>query len=332
MVHGPGDVRLDEVDKPSAGPDDVLIQLKAAGICGSDFTYVANGGAMRVGGDLFGLGHEFRGVIVEAGANVTSFKVGERVAYNSFNSPADVGRASEQAGFGHFLLIRDIDSHPQSLVRVPENVSFEHAALVEPLSVSMRAVNRANPQPGERAAVFGVGPIGLGMVQALRLRGIDQIVAFDLSPLRRQLALDMGARAAFDPRETAPAKALGDLFGYGELWGAKLPLTEMYFETTGAPGVFEDIVRSCHLRSRIISVAIQKGAIQLDGSLLGKELTILGSLGYPTEFPQVIDYLSQGALQPTAMITDRFPIDDFLAAFEHARQTDKAGKVLLTFD
>jgi len=332
MVHGPGDVRLDEVEKPSAGPGDVLVQLKSAGICGSDFTYVAQGGAMRMDGEPFGLGHEFGGVIVEVGANVSSFKLGERVAYNSYNSPADVGRASEQAGFSHFLLIRDIDRHPQSLVRIPDNVSFEHAALVEPLSVSTHAVNRANPQPGERAAIMGVGPIGLGMIQALKLRGIDQIVAFDLSPLRRQLALEMGAIAAFDPRETPPAQALGDTFGHGDLRGFKLPLTEMYFETTGAPGVFEDIVRSCYLGSRIISVAIQKGAMQLDGNLLGKELTILGSLGYPTEFPQVVDSLAQGALQPSTMITDRFPIEDFLAAFEHARQSDRAGKVLLTFD
>lgn len=332
MVHGPGDVRLDEVDKPSAGPDDVIIQLKAAGICGSDFTYVANGGAMRAENKPFGLGHEFGGIVVEAGRNVTTFRVGERVAYNSYNSPADVGRASEQAGFSNFLLIRDIDRHQQSLVRIPQNVSFEHAALVEPLSVSMHAINRAAPQLGERAAIFGVGPIGLGMVQVLKMRGIDQIVAFDLSPLRRQLALDMGAMSAFDPRETPPAQALGETFGYGDLRGAKLPLTEMYFETTGAPGVFDDIVRFCYLGSRIISVAIQKGAMQLDGNLLGKELTILGSLGYPTEFPEVVDCLAQGSIQPSAMITDRFPIEDFIAAFEHAKKSDHAGKVLLTFD
>jgi threonine dehydrogenase-like Zn-dependent dehydrogenase len=332
MVHGPGDVRLDEVDKPSAGHDDVVIQLKAAGICGSDFTYVANGGAMRTEDKPFGLGHEFGGGVVEAGANVTAFRVGERVAYNSYNSPADLGRASEQGGFSHFLVMRDIDRHPQSLVRIPEDVSFEHAALVEPLSVSMHAVNRAAPQPGERAAIFGVGPIGLGMVQVLKMRGIEQIVAFDLSPLRRQLALDMGAIAAFDPRETPLAQALGDTFGYGDLRGFKLPLTEMYFETTGAPGVFDEIIRSCYLGSRIISVAIQKGAMQLDGNLLGKELTILGSLGYPTEFPKVVDCLSQGTIRPSAMITDRFPIDDFIAAFEHARKSDQSGKVLLTFD
>jgi threonine dehydrogenase-like Zn-dependent dehydrogenase len=333
MVHGPGDLRLDNVDDPQAGDRDIVIRLVAAGICGSDFSYVSVGGPGARASKPFGLGHEFAGEVIHAGKAVTSYRVGDRVAYNSYNSPAGVGRDSEEGGFSNYLLLRDIDDHSQSLVRVPENVSMEHAALVEPLSVAMHAVNRAVPKPGETAAVFGLGPIGLGIIVGLRGLGIEDIVGFDLSPLRRERALNLGARAVFDPRETPPTEALGKLRGYDVLRGESLPRTNLYFEATGAPGLIEQIADFCNLGSRIVTVAIQKKPVTLSPlALLGKELSILGSLGYPTEFPDVMRRLGEGLVDPEMMISDRYDFDDFLAAFDHAAQADRAAKVLLRFN
>src|SRR5262249_53046663 len=145
------------------------------------------------------LGHEFAGEIIEVGREVASYKAGDRVAYNSYNSPADVGRGGESGGFSDYVVLRAVDGHVQSLCHIPSTLSFQHAAWVEPISGAPHAVNRADPRPGESVAIFGVGPIGLGVIIALRWRGIDDIVAFDLSPLRRERALALGARAAFDP-------------------------------------------------------------------------------------------------------------------------------------
>ena len=131
------------------------------------------------------LGHEYAGEVIETGAEVRCFAVGDRVAYNSNNSPADMGRGGECGGFSQYVVLRDVDRQAQSLCRLPDNVSYEHAALVEPISVGAHAVNRADPQPGESITLFGAGPIGLGIIMTLVSRGFDDIVAFDLSKLRR---------------------------------------------------------------------------------------------------------------------------------------------------
>jgi len=329
-IHGPGDLRLDDAPRPAAGPLDIVIKVAAAGICGTDIHF-------RHMGPRFDrpmpLGHEFAGEIIEVGPQVRSFKVGERVAYNSNNSPADLGRGGEGGGFSPYLALRNVDGHVQSICRVPENVSLEHAALVEPISVAAHAVNRADPKPGESVAIFGVGPIGLGVVIALRWRGIEDIVAFDPSPLRRERAAALGARATFDPRERPPAEALTQLRGHGDVWGVKYPLTNIYFETSGAPGVLADIAKLANKQSRIITVAMQRHPVTLDGTkLMSKELSIIGSQGYPTEFPQVMEKLATGAVNPEMMITHRFPFADFLAAFDVASDPSGAAKVLLQFD
>jgi (R,R)-butanediol dehydrogenase/meso-butanediol dehydrogenase/diacetyl reductase len=332
VVDGPGILRLDEVERPVAGPRDVVLKVVAAGICGSDITYRTTGGPQMPGysGPL-ALGHEIAGEIIEAGPEVTSFKVGDRVAYNSFNSPADFGRGG-QGAFCDYVALRDVDAHPQSLCRVPAHVSLEHAALVEPLSVAAHTVNRVDPKPGESVAVFGVGPIGLGIVMAMRARGVDDIAVFDLSPRRREMARRAGARAAFDPRETPPAQALAELRGTALLWGRPYPITDVYVEASGAPGLLREIISLCNKGSRIVTVAIQKGELSLEPSaLMAKELTLMGSLGYPTEFPEVMDKLASGALDPEQMISHRFGFQDFLSAFETAADPAQAGKVVLNF-
>lgn len=329
VIHGPGDLRLDEGQPPKAGPGDLVIRVAAAGICGTDLHF-------RHLGPRFNrpmpLGHEFAGEVVEVGPQVRSFHVGDRVAYNSNNSPADMGRGGECGGFSEYVVLRDIDGHVQSLCKVPDNVSLEHAALVEPMSVATHAVNRAAPKPGEGVAIFGVGPIGLGIVMALRMRGIEDIVAFDLSPLRRNRALALGARAAFDPRDKPPADALGELRGHREVWGIKYPLTDLYFEASGAQGLLAQIAGFSNKQSRIITVALQRHPVTLDGTkLMSKELSIIGAQGYPTEFPEVMDKLAAKVVNPEMMITHRFSFSNFMEAFEIANDANHAGKVLLTF-
>ena len=128
VLHGCQDLRLDEVPRPAVGPGDLLIKVAAAGICGTDLHFRHMG--PRFAGRPMPLGHEFAGDVVEIGSGVTRFQVGDRVAYNSNNSPADMGRGGECGGFSHYVVLREVDGHVQSLCRVPDNVSFDHAALV----------------------------------------------------------------------------------------------------------------------------------------------------------------------------------------------------------
>jgi (R,R)-butanediol dehydrogenase / meso-butanediol dehydrogenase / diacetyl reductase len=330
VLYGPGDLRLDDAERPAAGSGDVVIKVAAAGICGTDLHF-------RKMGTRFNrpmpLGHEFAGEVSEVGSKVQSFKAGDRVAYNSYNSPADIGRGGECGGFSSHVVLREVDGHVQSLCRVPEEVSLEHAALVEPISVGAHAVNRADPRPGESVAIFGVGPIGLGVIMALRWRGIEDIVAFDLSPLRRERAKALGARAVFDPRENPPAVALAELRGSGALFGQTYPRTDVYVEASGAAGLLSEIASFCNKGSRIVTLAIQRQPVTFDGTkLMSKEISVIGSSGYPDEFPQVMEKLASGVVDPETMITHRLPFSNFLDAFEIADDASAAAKVLLWFD
>jgi 2-desacetyl-2-hydroxyethyl bacteriochlorophyllide A dehydrogenase len=330
VLHGPGDLRLDDAQKPVAGADDLVLRVAAAGICGTDLHFRNMGPRFKA---PMPLGHEFAGEVVDVGARVTQFRLGDRVAYNSNNSPADMGRGGECGGFSNYVILRGVDDHVQSLCKVPDGVSMEHAALVEPLAVAAHAVNRADPKSGESVTVFGVGPIGLGIVAALRMHGILDIVAFDLSPLRRARALALGARAAFDPRDKEPAAVLKELRGCGKIWGVEYPKTDIYFEVSGARGLLSQIADMSMKRSRIIIVAMQRDPVTFDGTrLMSKEITLIGASGYPTEFPEVMQELAARSIDPEAMVTHRFPFTDFLRAFEVADDASQAAKVLLTFE
>jgi 2-desacetyl-2-hydroxyethyl bacteriochlorophyllide A dehydrogenase len=330
VLHGPGDLRLQDAQRPTAGTKDLVIKVAAAGICGTDLHFRNMGPRFD---KPMALGHEFAGEVVEVGSEVTSFKLGDRVAYNSNNSPADMGRGGECGGFSNYVVLREVDGHVRSLCRVPDGVSLDHAALVEPLAVAAHAVNRAEPKPGESITIFGVGPIGLGIVVALRMKGFEDIIAFDLSPLRRERALALGAKAAFDPRENPPAEILKKLRGVGTIWGIEYPKTDIYFEVSGAPGLLAQIADFCMKRSRIITVAMQRQPVTFDGTrLMSKEISVIGASGYPTEFPEVMDELAARNVDPEAMITHRFPFSDFLNAFEVADDANGAAKVVLTFD
>lgn len=331
VLHAPQDLRFDDCLKPEIGAGDLLVKVAAAGICGTDLHFRHLG--PRFPEKPMPLGHEFAGEVVAVGAAVTRFTLGDRVAYNSNNSPADMGRGGECGGFSHYVVLRAVDDQVQSLCRIPEQVSYEHAALVEPISVGTHAVNRAAVQTGESVTLFGSGPIGLGIVMTLVARGIDDIVVFDLSPLRRDLALRAGARAAYDPRERPPQEVLGELRGHGQIWGVPHAKTDVWFEASGAPGLLADIAGFCNKGSRIITIAVHRKPIELDATkIMSKEISLIGSQGYPTEFPEVMDKIACGEIDPELMISHRFPFASFIEAFEVADNPQASAKVVLQFD
>ena len=329
-VHGPGELRLEEVAELEPGPGDVRIKVAAAGICGTDLHFRQMGSRH---GRPMPLGHEFAGEVVQVGTDVVSFEPGDRVAYNSYNSPADVGRGGECGGFSDHVIIRDVEGHVQSLCRVPPELDLQYAALVEPISVGTHAVNRAQVETGDSITLFGAGPIGLGVIMALRWRGIEDITVFELSPLRRQRALALGARHALDPRVDRPEEALGKLRGHSSLWGRRYPKTGVYIEASGAAGLLAQVAEFCAKGSRIITLAVHRQPVTLDGTrVMSKEISLIGSSGYDQEYPQVMDKLASGAAETELMISHRFGFSAFMEAFETANSPDLAAKVLLEFE
>jgi 2-desacetyl-2-hydroxyethyl bacteriochlorophyllide A dehydrogenase len=330
FVFGPGDLRLCNVEPPRAGPRDVVLKVASAGICGSDIGYVAIGGTMGPTGKPIPLGHELSAIVVEVGAEVSSVAGGDRVILNPLVNA--IGNGGPEGGFGERLLVRDVASQPQSLLRLPDSLSMDEGALVEPLAVAAHAVARLGARPGDKVAVFGAGPIGLASTVMLRQRGVEDLVVFDLSPFRRERALKLGARAALDPRKAPPAEALKELHGVVRVFSSEAPQTQGFIEASGAP-LLPEIIDFARAGAAICVASTQKKPVPVDFMrVMTRELTLSGALGYPTELGEVLALLAAGTVDLEPMVSHRFAGADFMAAFEMAKRPDQAAKVLVRYD
>lgn len=329
FVFGPGDLRLDEVPCPEPGPGDVVLRVGTVGVCGSDLAYVTAGGPNGPSETPAPLGHELAAIVAHIGKGVTGFAVGDRVVVNPLINL--IGNGGPEGGFAPWLLVRDVHQKPQSLLHLPNTVSMDHGALVEPLAVGMHAVNQLGAGVGDKVAIFGAGPIGLCALAALRHRGVTDTVVFDLSPFRRKRALQLGAKAALDPRETAPKDALSMHHGTVPLFRREAPSTTHFIEASGAP-VLEDIIALARARARICVVALHKKPAGVDFvQVMTKELTLTGAMGYPTELEDALAMLAQGEIDPEPLISHRFDGVDVLDAFAAAADPGNSAKVLVRY-
>lgn len=330
-VHGPGDVRLDEVLPALAGPEDVVVRIAACGICGTDLTFIRSGGAGPNGTMPLPLGHEAAGEIVALGEKVVGFVLGQRVLVNPMSESGVIGNGGPEGAFRRHLLIRDARAG-ESLLPIPDGVPYEIAALAEPLAVALHAVNRAEARPGERFAVFGAGPIGLGIVFWLKQRGVDDIVAIDLHDDRLERARELGASAVINSAREDFAARLGDLHGTVSVFGKRAVGTQGYIDAAGAPGLLPAVVPIANRHARYVVVASYRAKVELDlHEMLTSEMTITTSVGYPDELKEVIATIPRfiTALEP--MISHRLPFDDIIAAFDVASRGE-AAKVMIRFD
>lgn len=330
FVCGPNDLRLNDVEPPKAGPRDVVLRVGSVGICGSDLGYVAAGGLMGLVEKPFPIGHELSGTVAVAGEEVRSVKVGDRVVVNPLVNL--IGNGSTEGGFASELLIRDVVARPESLLPLPGNLSLDAGALVEPLAVAAHGVNQLGAKPGDKVAVFGAGPIGLASLVVLRHRGIEDVITFDLSPFRRERALALGARAAYDPRERAPRETLLAEHGAVQTFRQSLPATTHYLEASGAP-VIPNILSFAGAGASLCVISVQKKPVPVDfGLVMSKELRMVGALGYPTEFGEVLEMLGGGTVDLGPLVSHRFAGEDFLDALAMASRAGEAAKVLVQYD
>jgi threonine dehydrogenase-like Zn-dependent dehydrogenase len=329
-LHGPGDFRLDEIGEPTPGPADVVVRVAACGICGSDLTYVRTGGVAAPVVEPIGLGHELSGTIVAVGRGVRELEAGMRVIVNPMGGGNAIGNGSPEGAFAPLLLVRNAAAG-DGIYPIPDGLPFEKAALAEPLSVSLHAVNRANPAPGRRVAVFGAGPIGLGIVVFLRRRGIDDVSVIDVSDQRLDRARALGARVTINPAREDVAAQLGEAHGRGEVFGWPVVGTDTFFEVSGAAGVIPSIIGMAPFHAELVVVAVHHEPVPVSFQMaLGKEMTITTSMAYPNEFPEVLAMLASDVdLSP--MVSHRYPLHAFAEAFAVAQDRNASSKVLITF-
>lgn len=326
-VHAPGEIRLDEVPEPIAGPRDAVVRVAACGICGTDLRYVRQGGLIGPSDVAMPLGHELSGVVEALGAEVAGLRVGDRVVLNPTAAGNMIGNGGAEGGFAPKLLVRNA-AEGGSLYVLPDAVPDDLGALAEPLGVGMNAVDRSAISRDDRVVVFGAGPIGLAAIATLSDRGVGDVVAVDLSPRRLEIATALGARAVIDASREKPFVRLRTLHGESPVLGSPMAGSDVYIEASGAPEVIPRIIRHGKSDARLTVVALHGQDVPVSFlTVMMKQMTIRGAMEYPDDYGATIDLLARKDL--SAMISHRFPLERFDEALSVAADPTAGGKVMI---
>jgi len=327
-IHNVNDVRLDAYRHPEPGPQDVVVKMKACGICGSDLSYIKHGG-IPVPGTRTPLGHEGAGEIIHVGAEVSGIHLGQSVIVNPMNTPSNIGSGGPEGAFTEELLVREARLG-DSILPIPDGVPYDIAAMCEPLAVALHGINRAEARAGSKVVIFGCGPIGLGMVMWAVDRGCD-VVALDLSEERRARAQALGATAALDPTQCDLRAELARLHGEVPSFNRIGVGTDAFIDAAGAPNILSDVVMMAKYHARLVITAAHMQPIPFPvGRMLTSEMTVTTACGYPTEFPDVIAAMPRLANTIRSLISHTLPFDRVLEGLAIAA-TPQSAKVMIAF-
>ncbi|MFA4029364.1 MAG: hypothetical protein GDYSWBUE_000036 [Candidatus Fervidibacterota bacterium] len=341
VLHGINDIRIEEVEMPNIkNDDDVLIRIRAVGICGSDIHYYREG---RIGRFVVTkphiLGHECSGEVVEVGKAIKHLKPGDRVAiepgvgcrkckychegrYNLCPDETFMGTPPTNGAFTEYVVWSG-----DFVYKLPDEIPYEAGALCEPLAVALHAINMSDMKPAATVAVLGCGPIGLALIQAALASGASDVIATDIYPLRLAKAKELGASHVFNANEVDAVEAILDVTG-----GAGV---DVVFEAAG----------SVVTQRQSFSVVKSGGVIVLVGmtaeattevpllDLITREYQVRGILRYANSYPQAVAFTILGRVNLLPMVTHRFPLDKAVEALELSdTRKDESIKVMITMD
>ena len=319
-----------EVPIPEVGTDEVLVRIMAAGICGSDIHGMDGSTGRRIPPVI--MGHEASGVIEAIGTSVVGWGPGDRVTFDStIYDPSDwysrrglynlsdnrkvLGVSCKEfrknGAFAEYVTV------PQHILyKLPDNVSFEHASMVEPVAVAMHALNLTSISLNDTVVVGGAGMIGLFVIQLLKLAGCGQIITFDLDQDRLDLALSLGATSAFRADRVDVAQEVRGLTnGRG---------ADIGFEVVGTTTVLKTLVDSLRKGSQITLVGNISPVIDLPlQKVVTGQLKIQGSCAICGEYEQVLDLISRGLIEIDRMISGIVPLEEGAAWFSRLYNREK---------
>ena len=343
-------LEVKEVDKPAPKPDEVVIKVKACGICGSDIHFYetdADGYILYPGLTKFPtiIGHEFSGVVEEMGSEVQDLKPGDMVTseemiWCGYCTPCRNGFPNhcvnlEEIGFtipgamAEYIAVGakycwKIDAIAEHYG--DEDKAFEAGALVEPTSVAYNGIFERGGgfRPGAYVAIYGAGPIGLAATALSKAAGAAKVIVFELSERRRELAKAVGADFVYSPCEVVPSEVVMDLTG-GQ--GA-----DMQVEAAGAPTkTIPEMEKALAINGKIVQIgrAAQRVPMYLERFQVRRS-QLFGSQGHSGHaiFPSVIRLMAAGLIDMTKIITARFDLDHAVEALERATKRED-GKIMI---
>lgn len=330
-------LEIETIDDVTPEPHQLLLKVHHCGVCGSDLhmTEAHSLSNLPVGAVM---GHEFSGEIVEIGSALKGrFRTGQRVAgfpyiqcgacdacrrgdttFGACPNARGVGLGHHHGAYAEYVTIGGAGAHA-----LPDLVSSEEGALVEPLCVGLHAVDMAKMERGATVLVVGAGPVGLAVMLWARFLGARHVIVSERAETRRATAARFGATDAVDPGQSLTAQV--------QQIAGKRP--DIIFECVGAPGVINGLMMDAPRGARIVIAGVCQ---QMDQILpvmgVVKELTLQFVLGYrPADFDYVIDMIAKDRVEVQHMITDRITLDQLPDAFEALRKPTTQCKVMVQF-
>jgi (R,R)-butanediol dehydrogenase/meso-butanediol dehydrogenase/diacetyl reductase len=334
--YGKKDLRYEDVPEPSPGPGQLKIRVKMAGICGTDLKEYTDGPCMIASEKApIILGHEYVGEVVELGKGVTGFKVGDRVTGvgywfcgQCYYCKRSMYNLCLNAGFTGLTvdgcMAEYLLAPTYSVYRLPDSVSDEAGALVEPLAVAIHAIRQGNVRPGDRVAIVGAGTIGLCTLLAARAAGVAEVYVVGKHRGRTEIALAMGATAVINPNDSNPVDVIKDLTdGLG---------VDISFECVGRPDTPQICIDLTRRGGTIVITGVFEEPATIDFfGVMFNEKTIVGSPIYVHEGKTAVALLADKRIEPGRLITSKVPLKDAVAmGFEKLiTNKEKDVKILL---
>ncbi|CAG9295268.1 L-idonate 5-dehydrogenase [Celerinatantimonas diazotrophica] len=339
FVHGEGDIHF-EPHQVKLAEGEILVKVTCGGICGSDVHYYQHGRAgMSVLHHPMIIGHEFVGKVCEVNSDDERFCVGQPVVVNPSRpcnecpecltghqnlcqSMRFMGSAQfnphVNGGFSEYVAVK-----PEQCLPYSEQVSPKVMAFSEPLSVAIHAVNVAGQLTGKKVLVIGAGPIGCLILAAAKCAGASIVVASDLSQRCRELASQMGASTVFDPTDDSQVSYYQNNRGY----------FDVVFEASGASAAIASTVDFTHPNGVIVQIGMGASPMTWPvSSMLAKEISFKGSFRFVHEFATSVQWLEQGRVDPTPLISAEFSPDQVQEALITAGNKEISSKVLINFE
>lgn len=338
--YGGKDIRLETLPDPTPGPGEVLIQVKATGICGSDLHGYHAGQSTLLSPRT--AGHELTGQVVGIGSGVSKHKAGARVTveptipcnecaeclsgnYNICSKLMHIGGTARSGGFAEYMVAPE-----DNVYTLPDNVSFEAGALAEVYAVAVHALTSVPVSPGDQVAVIGSGPIGLTLAQMANLAGAESIAILGKPDAPLQIAQRMIGAIPINVDTTDPVEKVN-------AWTNGRGATVVFEAVGGHSNTLMQATEIAAKRGRICMVGGHVGPITLDARYArSRELTITWAFCYgrregEKEFQIAVNLMGAGKLDPTPLITHQFPLDQITEAFAVAagREAHSSVKVLV---
>jgi L-iditol 2-dehydrogenase len=332
-----GRFEYEDVPTPEIGDDDVLIEVRACGICGSD-VHGMDGSTGRRRPPII-MGHEAAGVIAEVGRRVAGWQKGDRVTFDStvycgrcwFCRRGQINLCDNRRVLGvscddyrqHGAFADHVAVPQRILYRLPETTTFEQAAMVEALSVAVHAVELARVSLADTAVVVGVGMIGLLVVQALRVAGCREVIAVDIEPEKLELARKLGADVGLDARNCDVAREVRDRTD-GRGAGAA-------FEAVGITSAVKTAIGSLRKGGTLVLVGNLSPTVELPlQSVVTRQIRLQGSCASCGEYPACLDMLSRGQVNVDALVSAVAPLQEGAHWFDRLYKKEKGlMKVIL---